>query len=227
MCHLCRKLEALEGLDSKVIEPISALLSQLHKRIEPELGDFWLQRHEQTVRLRRLLAKLHNAVPITRLRDMLDSVDRELYHIRKNMSDHPPQLSIGTLDTLNESIAPSSSASCQVVKHRLRKVEQERHGSLRVHRRPKDLSESQRVGLKDIAEGSHLPELPGSDINPSPARVQQSIRTVEAWFRGCEEAEAEERRQTGQLVHSAVVASGSIGRSYTVRFSHQDTPEVL
>ena len=142
MCHLCRKVEALEAIDSKAIKPISELLSQLHKKIEPRIGDCWLQRHEQAVRIRGLLAMLHNTVPIKPLRDILESVDRELYHVRKNMPDHAPQLSIGSLDALNESIAPSSSASCQIAKHRLGMVEEESRKKVVI---PKDCTDALRV----------------------------------------------------------------------------------
>jgi hypothetical protein len=185
MCHLCRKVETLKEPGPKTVKPIVALLSLLHKKIEPQLAEFWFQRYEQIVKLRTLLIKLHDTLPVP-LRDMLDNIDHELHHIRKNMLDHPPQLSSGRLNLLKETISPSSSASHQIVKHTLPEAGQERNRPQEVHKRRRTGSRNYQGISENAVEGKHLPELPGSDIGPPPARMQQSIRKVEEWFRRCE-----------------------------------------
>jgi hypothetical protein len=169
MCHLCRKLEALKELDSKAIKPILVLLSRLHKTIEPRLGDLWLWRYDQAIKLRTLISALHVAMPVTPLKDMLNHVDRELYHIRKNMPDHPPRRSTGRLETLKTSIAVSSSASHHATRETQREGVQKK-GDYEEENRHKDLI-----------------DLPGSDIDPPQERIQQSVRIVEDWFKRCNE----------------------------------------
>jgi hypothetical protein len=168
MCHLCRKLEALKELDSKTIKPIIVLLSRLHKTVEPRLGDLWLWRYDQAIKLRMRLSALHEAIPLTPLEDMLYHVDRELYHIRKNMPDHPTRHSTGRLETLKTSIAVSSSASHQAIRETRQEGQQK--GSDYEENRHKDLT-----------------DLPGSDIDPPQERIQQSVRIVEDWFKRCNE----------------------------------------
>lgn len=183
MCHLCQKLEGLKELDSKAINPISALLSRLHRKIEPQLGDLWLERYDQAVKLHRLVAKLYEAVPVKPLEAILDYVKCELRHIQKNMRDHPPQLSTGRLNTLKESISPSSSASCEVVRRNQWQAEQSIHISRGVRRQMggsgrRRAVPARRAVSKVTLKESDLPELPGSDLDPPSERVQRGRRLV-------------------------------------------------
>ena len=135
MCHLCRKFEAVKReLDPTALKPLSALLSRLHKKIEPSLGELWFHRHEQTVKVRTFIAKLYETLPIAPLRELLDNADYELEHIRMNMPDHPMPDSTGRLHMLKETIAPSSSVSVQAAMRLLQEQETERGDSRRGHR---------------------------------------------------------------------------------------------
>ena len=224
MCHLCRKLETLK-LDSKTIKLIVALISILHKKIEPHLGDFWLQRYEQTVKLQTFLTKLHNTLPLTTLLAMLDNIDRELDHILKNMPDHTPQLSAGRLDLLKEVIAPGSSASCPVVPRTPGNGGQERNDTQEAHKRRRLGSRKCLAASPDTAEGRNLPELPGSDLAPPAARMRQSIRKVEEWFRRCEDANKQERKWDKQLAHPEASTTVSMVSSRDARHNDQGMPE--
>lgn len=183
MCHICRKFEAVQKeLDPTVLKLISPLISRLHKKIEPRLGEFWLLRHEQAVKLRTFLAKLCETVPIAPLRELLDNADYELKHIRKNMPDHPMTHSTGQLYMLKETIAPHSSASFHATPRRQREAETGGRDSRREHRRRQDRSGRQPVVQGATEEDNNLPELPGSDLNPSQARVHKSVGLVEGWL---------------------------------------------
>jgi hypothetical protein len=123
----------------------------------------------------------------------------------KIWSDHPPRLNAGELDLLKETIAPGSSASCQSAKLTPREARQDKSDSQEVHKpqkpqKPqKTRSRKCRAISEDTVGDRHLPELPGSDLGPSPARMQQSIRKVEAWFRRCEEANEQGNQRDEQL----------------------------
>jgi hypothetical protein len=194
MCHLCRKFEALQGdLDSTAYKPISSLISRLHNKIEPRLGHFWLERHEQTVKLRGFLSKLHGAAPIAALRHMLDAVDNELEHIRKHMQDHSIPHSTGQLNVLKETIAPSSSVSVQAAMRYLQEEREKRS----TRTRPADRHEGE--GAKkaerfNATEAGNLHERPGRDINPPAAQMERSVGMVDEWLAGGEGG-AEKRRR--------------------------------
>ena len=79
MCHLCRKVECLQDVDSKTTKPILVALSKLHRHVEPRLGDLWLWRLEETTNLRALLGGLHKLVPAKAIGAILNEVDRDLY----------------------------------------------------------------------------------------------------------------------------------------------------
>jgi len=191
MCHLCRKIDALQGLNFEATKPIFLALSELHKHVEPRLGDLWLWRYDKTERLRKLLADLHSTFPLPPVRAILDEVSHELENIKINMVDHPPRKSTGMWDTLKTDISPSESPSLRIRKEiRLEseralkreskrdRGQRNREGSRSVHGTASRVMDNQK----------ELPELPGSDIHPPEARVQQSIRLVEEWFEKCDAA---------------------------------------
>lgn len=179
MCHLCRKLEALQAeLNGTALKPISALILRLHNNIQPGLENFWFMRHEQAVKLRGLLSKLHEAAPIRPLSSILETVDRELEHIRKNMPDHLTDYSTGKLATLKERISPGSSASLAASGQ----AEQSRNDGQRGQRKRRHKSERTREASDAMIEVNSPPDLPGSDLNPPQARVQRSTEVVQLWL---------------------------------------------
>ncbi|PSS15124.1 hypothetical protein M430DRAFT_20433 [Amorphotheca resinae ATCC 22711] len=171
-------MEAIRGIDSKAAKPIFDLLSRLHKSIEPRLGNLWLWRFDQTTKLRTLLGSLYKAIPVASLKAILDDVDCELYHIRKNMTDHPPRRSTERAEESKASVATSSSQVIRDEETNQREFEH-KHGRKEHKRYPKD------EPSRSIIEGKELPELSGSDIDPPPAQVHQSIRIVEGWLEQC------------------------------------------
>jgi hypothetical protein len=177
MCHLCRKMEAIRGIDSKAAKPIFDLLSRLHKSIEPRLGNMWLWRFDQTTKLRTLLGSLYKAIPVASLKAILEDVDCELYHIRKNMTDHPPRRNTERAEESKASIATSSS---QII--RAEETNQCESGQ---HDRKEHKGYAKDEPSRSMIEGRELPELSGSDIDPPPAQVHQSIRIVEGWLERC------------------------------------------
>lgn len=180
MCHLCRKVENLRAeLDGLGLRPISALISRLHTNLEPRLEDFWFQRHEKTVKLRALLSKAHDTAPIKPLRSVLDIVDRELEHIRKNMPDHPREHGTGRLHVLKEVIFPNSSASLAV----RRSPADTRKDSQGERVRPHDITEERGVS-NAIIQFNAAPELPGSNIGPTQAGKDRPVKVVEEGLRG-------------------------------------------
>jgi hypothetical protein len=188
MCHLCRKIEGLGRIDSKVTKPIFVLLSALHKQVEFRLGDIWLWRYDKTTKLRTLLGKLHTFVPLSALQELLDDVDKQLQHIEKNMPEHLPLHSTGRWDALKLPVTPSQSASGRWLREekleksgikRQRKSERGEEAQVRTRQAPEAISE------KFTLTRSPQPELQGSDIEPSNARKQQSTQLVEEWFKRC------------------------------------------
>jgi hypothetical protein len=159
MCHLCRKIEKLRDIDIKAAKPIYIVLSKLHKKVEPDLGDIWLWRLNQTKKLRTLLEGLHNKVPISPLKSILEDVDEKVDHIKRNMPDHPPRRSTGRLSKLKKTIAADSSAS-------------------------NVYSEEEML----VTESDQEEDSPGSDFDPPQARIEQSIRIVEEWLGECDAA---------------------------------------
>jgi hypothetical protein len=193
MCHLCRKLEALKGFDHIAAKPILRLLGKLHQHVEPRLGDMWLWRHEQASKLKELLERLYKVAPSGALKALLEEVNHEIQHIRKNMVDHPPPKSTGRWEALKTSIAPSESATGRMEKEV--KMEKERsrpkkQNSLWRKTKRRDSRDrhgaEKRIPMADDPTG--LPELPASDIDPPLPRIQQSIKFVEAWLKRCDEA---------------------------------------
>jgi hypothetical protein len=191
MCHICRKIDTLQGLDLKATKPIFLALSELHKHVEPRLGDLWLWRHDKTERLRKLLANLHSKVPLAPVKAILDEVNHELENIKINMVDHPPRKSTGVWDTLKTDISPSESPSVRIRKEIQLKSERasKRESKGERGQRNREGSRSVHVTASRVMDSQkELPELPGSDIHPPEARIQQSVRLVEEWFERCHAA---------------------------------------
>lgn len=111
MCHICRKVQALGGLDYKATKAIFLAVAKLHKNVEPNLGDLWLLRHDRTAKLRKMLSNLHQVVPASALEGIIAVVDKEMEHIKRQMSEHPPSHSTGRWEDLRGSITPRESAS--------------------------------------------------------------------------------------------------------------------
>lgn len=118
MCHLCRKVQTLGGLDYKATKPIFLAVAKLHKNIAPHLGDLWLLRHGRTAKLRKMLSSLYKVVPASALEGIIAVVDKEMEHIKRQMSEHPPSHSTGRWEDLQGSITPSESASGQMRKRK-------------------------------------------------------------------------------------------------------------
>ncbi|TAQ84031.1 hypothetical protein B7494_g7643 [Chlorociboria aeruginascens] len=189
MCHICRKVQALEAVDSKVTKSIYHLLAQLHQQVEPHLGDIWLWRLEKTTGLRNILTGLHKGIPIAALTALINDVDDSLDHIKKSMVDHPPLRSVGRLNTLpQKSVTPSESASIRIQKQI--KLEWERKKSPRTSSTRdesiRDLkSTNTQKGVERRKQEAAQSEPRGSAIDPPKERMEQSICIVKDWFPRC------------------------------------------
>ena len=181
MCHLCCKFERIQGVNPKATKPILIALSKLHTHVEPQLGDIWLWRHDETTRLRTLLGSLYKTMPVKPLEAIMDEVNQEVVHIKKNMADHPPRRSRGVWNALKTSITPSESPSIQISKNI--QLEMERRGRDRMSEKHRDGGRCEALPIKDAMA---LPELPGSNIDPPSARIRQSIRLAEEWLERCD-----------------------------------------
>lgn len=181
MCHLCRKLTEPQTVDSKAKKPLVVALSKLHQRVEPHFGDLWQARLNSTLKLRDLFCKLHRAIPVKKMKAILDELNNEIAHITENMADHPTRRRGKAFgEKLMESVTASESASVEV----MRQAELGREGRESGRKERKACGESS--GSGDGVEKKSLeqpsPDLPGSDLNPPSVRVWQSIRTVEKWI---------------------------------------------
>ena len=184
-------MEALKGFEHIAVKQILQFVAKLHKHVEPRLGDLWLWRHDQTSSLKKHLEALHKIAPSRVLKTLIDDVDHELEHIKKNMVDHPPRKSTGRWEALRTSVAPSESSSSRMKKEIVKEEEKsrpKRQSSLWKKVKPRDsrdrLGTEQRIPMsKDPAT---LPEF-SSDIDPPLPRIQRSIRLVEAWLKRCNE----------------------------------------
>jgi hypothetical protein len=208
MCHLCRKVEALGGIDSKAAKPIFVLLSKLHKHAEPRMGDLWLWRHDKTAKLQTLLGGLHKLVPASALKAILDDVDKELIHIKKNMPEHPPLKSTGRWNELKILVTPSQSASARWQRENeleAKRTKNNRKSEKQSRRRRKKDSNKRTVSDRGAAR-----EQEGSDIDPSSARIEQSIRLVDGWFRKCDKAMAASNWKDSDIISIISQAFGGV-----------------
>ena len=145
------------------------------------MGDMWLWRYDETTKFRKLLGGLQKALPaVAALKAMLDDVDQEIIHIKKNMPDHPPRNSTGRWNKLNTSIAPDQSSSIRFK----RELHLEKES-----RRARKGSEQTKKQSNDSSQGTPPPE-ESSDIDPPTARIEQSIRLVEDWISKCDASTA-------------------------------------
>lgn len=211
MCHLCRKVEALEGINIKATKPIFAILSKLHRHAKPRLGDLWLWRYNTTAKLQTLLKKLQVFAPASALQTIMDDVDKELVHIKNNMPEHPPLRRRGRWDALEIPVTPSQSASARWQ----RDIEQEARQAQRARGDRKSAYGSgkrSREAHVTFSDQSSSTALEGSDLGPPIARVEQSIRCVDGWFRRSDDMMAvTSDRKDGHNTSMVPGVFGSVG----------------
>ena len=190
MCHLCHKVAALQELDSKSIKPIYVLLAKAHKHAD--MGDFWMVRLQHILKLRNLLEGLPQISPV---KSLLERVDQEMQHVRKNMAVHPVLHGSGRIHELKTNLSPSDSVSVEIRRERelLEKRAKAEGGELR------------RKGEEE-AESPELFDKSGSDLDPPAGLILQSIRKVDAWMEDCNDAisEAEWRDYDNPSMVSAI-----------------------
>ncbi|KAG9233636.1 hypothetical protein BJ875DRAFT_511588 [Amylocarpus encephaloides] len=208
MCHLCRKAEKFQTLDSNIPKPICILLAKLHKQAEPHLGDFWLWRHNITTEIQTFLAAANSKISNSVLKSMAEDVEKELDHIKYNLPLHPPRRSMGRWEALKTYIEPRESVSNNVSKS---SQDELRRSGRTVRRRKRAIGEGNGGGKSKLAPGLEVkieegtkgnvmdtdPRtyerlLSGSDLDPSPFLMEQSSRKVAEWLIKCNEAASTE-----------------------------------
>jgi hypothetical protein len=193
MCNLCGKLTALDGIESAAVRPIRDTLDTLHKAVELCLEDhylFWLQ---QETKVRKLLGAIYSKALNPTLKEIMENIDDELEDLKRYLVDYPPQRDTGRLKSLQAVRSPSESASVQLLKR-------SRLESETIQKPKQQIANKRKTGLEDFERGYEtgsrgstgdekpLPDLPGSDIDPSEENMLQSVRIVEDWYRRCDEA---------------------------------------
>ena len=150
------------------------------------MGDMWLWRHDKTIKIQNILSGLHKLIPAAMLRSMLEDIDKEMVHIKKNMPEHPPLRSTGQFKNLTNQVTPSQSASeCW------RRENERKAKILNQKPRPSDKESGRRIRERKIqqvaAENVAAQDEEGSDSDPSSARIKYSIRLVDGWLKKCNE----------------------------------------
>lgn len=169
MCNICRKIEIIKNIDSKLLKPIILILSKLHERIEPGLGDSLLRRETRIHTIRRHLFIIQKGPLRILIGAVIADLDAELGKIEVSKVNHPAVYSVGRLDNLKERIRPDESSSV-----RMRKTNKEREC--------KDLNHV--AELKDIPQNEMEQDLSMYDLHPHPQTIEGSIQLVEGWFAG-------------------------------------------
>lgn len=209
MCHLCRKVQAVEGMHSKVSKPIYIALSQLHKRVSPHLGEIYAWRLEHTERLKTLLERIQQNLPNKSIQALLEELEDEIMHLRKGLTDHPVRdVTLQHTEKFKrmskeqkgneQSISPHESTSMRM----LTKIE---------HDIGRPLTEVEldqmvvRITAEERAQWVTMEEFSGSDLEPRDDRKKWIFRYVEEWMRKCDE-DAESKPKTDNSENPSLVS---------------------
>lgn len=151
------------------------LISKLHEKLEPGLGDVLLRREELVLKIRRRLLPLQKGPLKSLIGGIISDLDAELQRIEERKVDHPAAWSVGKLDRLKEKMGPGESSS---VRMRMRIVkEREMKGK-----------EQGKVGMRgvDIGGGTQNEEEQGFELfyeaEPPTENIEYSKQVVEEWF---------------------------------------------
>ncbi|KAJ8058554.1 hypothetical protein OCU04_012732 [Sclerotinia nivalis] len=169
MCNLCRRIETIKNIDSILLKPIICILSKLHERIEPGLGDALIWREERINAIRKRLLCLQVGPLKYLIRAIIADLDAELAKIEIKKVDHPAMWSVGKLNSLKENIRPDESSSI-----RAQKTNRVEEASV-----PKST-----VALQGIArtQDQIKQNLLSDDLHPHPDNILWSTQLVDEWF---------------------------------------------
>ncbi|TGO48684.1 hypothetical protein BOTNAR_0464g00080 [Botryotinia narcissicola] len=111
MCSICQKVEAIKSVDSILLKPLKVILTKLHERIEPELGDSFLRREARIHSIKKNIQCLEIGPlkPIIKL--IVSDLDSELRKLAVSKADHPAYRTVGTYNDLTTKIGPDDSSS--------------------------------------------------------------------------------------------------------------------
>lgn len=171
MCNLCQRLEAIKTIDSTPLKPMIKLITKLHEKLEPGLGDVLLRREELVLKIRRRLLPLQTGLLKSLIGGIISDLDAELQRIEERKVDHPAAWSVGKLDRLKEKMGPGESSS---VRMRMRMVKQREMKG--------------KVGMRgvDIGGDTQNEEEQGFELfyeaEPPTENIEYSKQVVEEWF---------------------------------------------
>ncbi|TGO40933.1 hypothetical protein BHYA_0029g00430 [Botrytis hyacinthi] len=111
MCNICQKIEAIQLIDSILLKPLKVILTKLHERIEPELGDSFLRREARIHSIKKNIQCLEIGPlkPIIKL--IISDLDSELRKLAVSKADHPAYRTVGKYNHLTTKIGPDDSSS--------------------------------------------------------------------------------------------------------------------
>ncbi|KAF7926589.1 hypothetical protein EAE99_005784 [Botrytis elliptica] len=111
MCNICQKIEAIQSIDSILLKPIKIILTKLHERIEPELGDSFLRREARIHSIKKNIQCLEIGPLKPIIKIIISDLDSELRKLAVSKVDHPAYRTVGTYNNLTTKIGPDDSSS--------------------------------------------------------------------------------------------------------------------
>lgn len=211
MCNICQKIEAIQSIDSILLKPLKVILTKLHERIEPELGDSFLRREARIHSIKKNIQCLEIGPlkPIIKL--IISDLDSELRKLAISKVDHPAYRTVGKYNHLTTKIGPDDSSSIRAwLENRAEEIRETKtlkkmvdlqgksktRGSLRAQNIARIQNDSLTgpnhvAGLESSTESEYLSgtddisEMDYMELDdrlPVPGAVEWSTHVVDQWF---------------------------------------------
>ncbi|KAF7913964.1 uncharacterized protein EAF01_000370 [Botrytis porri] len=205
MCNICQKIKAIQSIDSILLKPLKVILTKLHERIEPELGDSFLRREARIHSINKNLQHLQIGPlkPIIKL--IISDLDSELRKLAVSKVDHPAYRTVGKYNDLTTKIGPDDSSSIRKwLENRAEEVRETKElkkmvalqGKSKIRREsgaqndalakpsymtgPESTDSEYLSGTDDMTKIDYM-EL--DDRLPVPGAVEWSTHVVDQWFK--------------------------------------------
>ncbi|KAK6615013.1 hypothetical protein H4I95_00165 [Botrytis cinerea] len=235
MCNICRRIEAVQSIDSILLKPLKVILTKLHERIEPELGDSFLRREARIHSIKKNLQCLEIGPlkPIIKL--IISDLDSELHKLEVSKLDHPAYRTVGKYNHLKTKIGPDDSSSIRAwVENQANEVEETKllkkmvalQSSSRTQGKPKiqkDLitgpkhlmgpgSSTESEYLSETDDMTEIDYIEHDDRLPVEGALEWSTHVVDEWFKKNGESNLLSEGLRRRKMHLESIGSiGSIG----------------
>ncbi|EDN98296.1 predicted protein [Sclerotinia sclerotiorum 1980 UF-70] len=169
MCNLCRRIEAIKTIDSILLKPLICILTKIHEKSEPGLGDVLIWREGRIKAIQKRLLPLQIGPLKYPIRAIIADLESELAKIEVKKMDHPAMRSVGKLNSLKENILPDESSSIRAWK---------------TNRAEEARVAKSTTALKVITQmqGQIERDVLVDDLYPHPDNIQWSTQLVDEWF---------------------------------------------